>query len=75
MQLNEYGYGVGDASSKAAGELPGITKLVDDFYAQMDRIAEAETIRAMHPSDLIESRKKLSCFLAGWMGDPRLDMG
>lgn len=72
MQANEHGYGVGDASYKAAGELPGITKLVDDFYAQMDSIAEAATIRAMHPRNLIESRKKLSYFLAGWMGGPRL---
>lgn len=72
MQLNEHGYGVGDTSYQAAGELAGVTKLVDDFYAHMENISEAETIRNMHPRDLSESRKKLAYFLAGWMGGPRL---
>jgi hemoglobin len=57
---------------QAAGELDGITKLVDEFYANMDTLPEAETIRKMHPPDLIESRKKLTYFLCGWLGGPRL---
>lgn len=72
MQPNEHGYGVDDNSYKAAGELAGITKLVDDFYTEMDSLAEAETIRNMHPKDLAESRKKLTYFLSGWLGGPRL---
>lgn len=72
MQPNEQSYGVGDSSYQAAGQLAGITKLVDDFYANMERFSQATTIRGMHPTDLIVSRKKLTYFLCGWMGGPRL---
>ena len=41
---------------QAAGELDGITKLVDEFYVKMDTLPEAKIIRAMHPEDLAESR-------------------
>lgn len=57
---------------QAAGELGGITRLVDEFYANMDRLPEAKVIRDMHPPDLAESRKKLTYFLCGWLGGPRL---
>jgi len=40
-----------------AGALAGITRLVDEFYINMDTLPEAETIRSMHPPDLTESRK------------------
>lgn len=72
MQLNEHGYGVDDNSYQAAGELAGITKLVDDFYDNMDTFSEAVNIRKMHRQNLTESRKKLTYFLSGWMGGPRL---
>ncbi len=65
-------YGTEDASYKAAGELAGITRLVDRFYAYMDTLPEAEIIRKMHPDDLTISRDKLTCFLSGWLGGPRL---
>jgi len=65
-------YGVGDNSYKAAGELAGLTKLVNDFYDIMDDIPESKRIRDMHPDDLSESRKKLIYFLSGWLGGPRL---
>ena len=57
---------------QAAGELAGITRLVDEFYVNMDTLPEAEIIRSMHPEDLTESRKKLTYFLCGWLGGPRL---
>jgi hemoglobin len=57
---------------QAAGELAGITRLVDEFYVNMDTLPEAETIRHMHPEDLTESRKKLTYFLCGWLGGPKL---
>jgi len=57
---------------QAAGELVGITRLVDEFYVNMDTLPEAKTIRNMHPEDLTESRKKLTYFLSGWLGGPRL---
>ncbi|MDZ7924462.1 MAG: group II truncated hemoglobin [Marinagarivorans sp.] len=65
-------YGVGDASYRAAGELAGLTLLVDAFYTAMDSLPEAQTIRAMHPDDLTRSRQKLTYFLAGWLGGPKL---
>jgi hemoglobin len=57
---------------QAAGELVGLTRLVDEFYVNMDSLPEAEIIRNMHPADLTESRKKLTYFLSGWLGGPRL---
>lgn len=65
-------YGVADSSYKAAGELAGLTKLVDSFYDFMESLPEAKKIRAMHKSDLSESRKKLAYFLSGWLGGPKL---
>jgi len=65
-------YGNGDATYKAAGELEGITRLVDRFYDLMDRLPEAKTLRDMHAPDLRLSRKKLVYFLSGWMGGPKL---
>ena len=56
----------------AAGELAGITSLVDAFYSNMDDFPEARVIRKMHPEDLAGSRKKLSYFLCGVLGGPRL---
>ena len=56
----------------AAGELAGITSLVDAFYLNMDAFPEARVIRNMHPEDLTESRKKLTYFLCGVLGGPRL---
>lgn len=57
---------------QAAGELEGLTKLVDEFYVKMDTLPEAKVIRNMHPEDLTESRRKLTYFLSGWLGGPRL---
>ena len=57
---------------RAAGELAGITSLVDDFYSNMDEFPEARVIRKMHTEDLTESRKKLTYFLCGVLGGPRL---
>ena len=70
MQMN--GYGDGMNSYRAAGELAGITSLVDAFYSNMDDFSEARVIRKMHPDDLTESRKKLTYFLCGLLGGPRL---
>ena len=57
---------------RAAGELAGITSLVDDFYANMDTFPEARVIRKLHPEDLTESREKLTYFLCGVLGGPSL---
>ena len=66
------GYGNGANLYRAAGELAGITSLVDAFYSNMDNFPEARVIRNMHPVDLTESRKKLTYFLCGLLGGPPL---
>ncbi|RMJ04631.1 Group 2 truncated hemoglobin YjbI [Marinobacter litoralis] len=65
-------YGQGDTSYRAAGELDGITRLVNAFYDYMETLPEARKILAMHRPDLTESRTKLAYFLSGWLGGPRL---
>jgi hemoglobin len=49
-----------------------VRRLVDRFYAHMDTLPEAATIRAMHPADLASSNEKLYWFLSGWLGGPQL---
>ena len=68
--MDEYGNGMD--FYRAAGELAGITSLVDAFYSNMDTFLEARVIRNMHPEDLTESRKKLTYFLCGVLGGPSL---
>jgi hemoglobin len=65
-------FGVGDASYLAAGEIDGIQKLVDDFYDLMDSLPETKAIRSLHKNDLDDARKKLTYFLSGWLGGPKL---
>ena len=72
MEKSSFNFGVEDASYKAAGEITGISLLVDDFYQFMDSLPEAAVIRAQHPRDLDAARRKLSYFLSGWLGGPRL---
>ncbi len=65
-------YGQGDTSFQTAGGFDGVAKLVNQFYDFMDTLPEATIIRAMHPTDLSESRDKLTRFLCGWLGGPKL---
>lgn len=65
-------YGVGDASYRAAGGIDGLRRLVDDFYRLMDEQPEAADLRRLHGESLQLARDKLSCFLSGWLGGPRL---
>ncbi len=65
-------YGDGDYSYRAAGELSGLTKLVDAFYDFMETLPETRVIRSMHQEDLTSSRKKLAYFLSGWLGGPKI---
>jgi len=38
------------------------------MYALMDRLPEAQAVRALHPPDLAGSEQKLFEFLSGWLG-------
>ncbi len=69
---NVRAYGVGDASYQAAGQFEGLERLVDRFYDYMETLPEAQRILRMHPKDLQVSRHKLTCFLSGWLGGPKL---
>lgn len=65
-------YGQDDTSFQAAGGFAGIKQLVDAFYDAMETLPIARTVRDMHSPDLDESRDKLSRFLTGWLGGPKL---
>lgn len=65
-------FGINDNSYQAAGQLAGIEKLVTCFYQNMDSLHAAKIIRDMHASDLTLSKKKLTYFLSGWLGGPKL---
>ncbi|MCP5058688.1 MAG: group II truncated hemoglobin [bacterium] len=54
------------------GGADGVRLLVDHFYAAMDRLPEAQGIRAMHAPDLGPMRELLFDFLSGWLGGPPL---
>jgi hemoglobin len=65
-------YGFSDTTFQAAGGIEGIRRLVNDFYQEMDTQTNAQVIRNMHKPDLTQSKDKLTLFLCGWMGGPRL---
>ncbi len=69
---SERPYGEGDASYCAAGKDVGIRQLSVDFYDFMNTLPEAQEIRAMHSEDLSVMIDKLTLFLCGWLGGPRL---
>jgi hemoglobin len=72
IDLEKHEYGEEDASFRAAGGLSGIKNLVEHFYRVMGEVPEGAHIRSMHPADLEVSRDKLTLFLCGWLGGPRL---
>ena len=49
-----------------------IDRLVEAFYARMDRLPEAEGIRAMHADDLGHTKQVLKRYLSEWTGGPKL---
>lgn len=65
-------YGIQDASYQAAGGLQGITQLVEQFYQAMDQEDFAKPLRQLYPEDLSEAKERLTAFLSGWLGGPKL---
>lgn len=65
-------FGDEDSSFLAAGGFDGIKLLVNAFYDAMETLPQASIIREMHSPNLDESRDKLSRFLTGWLGGPKL---
>lgn len=54
------------------GGAEGVRRLVHRFYALMDELPEAYTVRQMHPESLAGSEESLFEFLSGWLGGPPL---
>lgn len=54
------------------GGAPAISRLVNRFYALMDELPEAYTVRQIHPESLVGSAESLFEFLSGWFGGPPL---
>ncbi len=54
------------------GGAPAIRALVDRFYALMDELPEAYTVRRLHPDSLAGSADSLFKYLSGWFGGPPL---
>ena len=54
------------------GGAAAVDRLVETFYARMDILPEAATIRAMHGSDLTATKDVLKRYLGEWMGGPKL---
>jgi hemoglobin len=49
-----------------------VDRLVEAFYARMDSLPEARTIRDMHDADLEPTKRVLKRYLTEWMGGPNL---
>jgi len=72
MSTENTTYGDEDTSFQAAGGFDGIKQLVDAFYDAMETLPQARNVREMHNPNLEESRDKLTRFLCGWLGGPKL---
>ena len=53
------------------GGVEGVERLVDAFYANMDRFAEARAIREMHAKNLAPIIATLKLYFIEWMGGPK----
>jgi hemoglobin len=56
---------------EALGEA-GVRRLVDAFYDLMETDPAAADLRGLHAGDLEPMRARLSDWLIGWMGGPRV---
>ncbi len=54
------------------GGAPAVDRLVEAFYARMDRLPEARAIRSLHADDLSATKDVLKRYLGEWMGGPPL---
>jgi hemoglobin len=54
------------------GGASAVRALVDRFYALMDELPEAYTVRQLHPECLAGSADSLFKYLSGWFGGPSL---
>ena len=57
---------------EAIGGAATVDRLVEAFYARMDRLPQAATIRALHAPDLGPVKEVLKRYLGEWLGGPPL---
>lgn len=57
---------------EAIGGAATIDRLVEAFYARMDSLPEAATIRSLHAPDLGPVKEVLKRYLGEWLGGPPL---
>lgn len=57
---------------KRIGGAPAVDRLVEAFYARVDSLPQAKTIRAMHADDLTATKDVLKRYLSEWLGGPPL---
>ena len=65
-------FGFMDNSFQSAGGYEGVKQLVDIFYDVMASLDVAQVIHNMHTEADVIRRDKLTRFLCGWLGGPRL---
>ena len=54
------------------GGADAVNRLVDAFYARIDSLPTAGTIRAMHEADLSPTKQVLKRYLEEWLGGEAL---
>jgi len=54
------------------GGAASVDRLIEAFYARMDSLPAARTIRALHADDLSATKAVLKRYLGEWMGGPPL---
>ncbi len=62
----------GNPHYDAIGGEAAVRRLVERFYQLMEELPVARDIRALHPSDLAETKERFFLFLSGWLGGPPL---
>jgi len=72
METTERAVNMSDTVYAQLGGAMGVRALVDRFYALMDELPEACTVRQLHPESLAGSADSLFKFLSGWFGGPPL---
>ncbi len=60
----------GNPHYDAIGGEVAVRRLVERFYQLMEELPQARDIRALHPSDLAETKERFFLFLSGWLGGP-----
>jgi hemoglobin len=73
-ETTEHAVARSDTVYAQLGGSEGVRRIVQRFYALMDELPEAYTVRRLHPESLEGSEESLFKFLSGWFGGPPLYM-